>query len=159
MAAFDPKGSGNKAQIANDMATRVYITEPDRDISRAQSKAGQPVWTYYFSYVSPGDKARAQFGAPHTAEIKYAFSGPKQKFAPEDLALAKAVHAYWAAFIKSGNPDSAGGPAWPKFAPGETYMEFGAEGPVPHEHFLKAQLDWQEAEVKAGATASPTTPK
>jgi para-nitrobenzyl esterase len=158
MAAFDPKGTGNKAQIANDMATRVYITEPDRAISRAQSKAGQPVYTYYFSYVSPGDKARAQYGAPHTAEIKYAFAGPKQQFADVDLPLAKAVNAYWAAFIKSGNPDSAGGPAWPKFAPAETFMEFGADGPVPHDHFLKAQLDWQEAAVKAGATASPTAP-
>ena len=159
MAAFDPKGEGNKAQIANDMATRVYITEPDRAISRAQSKAGQPVYTYYFSYVSPSDRARAQFGAPHTAEIKYAFAGPKQKFAAEDLPLAKAVHAYWASFIKTGSPDSAGGPSWPRFAPAETFMEFGADGPKPHDHFLKAQLDWQEAAVKAGANASPTAPK
>ncbi|WP_372786661.1 carboxylesterase/lipase family protein [Phenylobacterium sp.] len=159
IAAFDPKGTGNKAQMANDMATRQYITEPDRAISRAQAKTGQPVYAYYFSYVSPGAKAQLPFGAPHTAEIKYAFAGPKQKFAPEDLALAKAVNAYWAAFIKSGNPDSAGGPAWPKFAPNETYMEFSADGPAPHEHFLKAQLDWQEAAVKAGGGASPTAPK
>ncbi len=159
MAAFDPAGGGNKAQIANDMATRVYITEPDRAISRAQSKAGVPVYTYYFSYVSPGAKAQLPFGAPHTAEIKYAFSGPKQQFADVDLPLAKAVNAYWAAFIKSGNPDSAGGPAWPKFAPNETYMEFSAAGPQPHDHFLKAQLDWQEEAVKAGASASPTAPK
>jgi len=159
MAAFDPKGEGDKLQIVNDMATRQYITEPDRAISRAQSKAGQPVYTYYFSYVSPGQKARAPYGAGHTAEIKYAFAGPKQTFAPEDLALAKAVHAYWASFVKTGSPDAAGGPAWPRFAPNETYMEFGAAGPVAHDHFLKAELDWQEAAVKAGASASPTAPK
>ncbi|THD51909.1 carboxylesterase family protein [Phenylobacterium sp.] len=159
MAAFDPKGTGNKAQMANDMATRQYITEPDRAISRIQSKTGQPVYAYYFSYVSPGAKAQLPFGAPHTAEIKFAFAGPKQQFADVDLPLAKAVNAYWAAFIKSGNPDSAGGPAWPKFAHNETYMEFSADGPQPHEHFLKAQLDWQEANVAAGAGASPTSPK
>jgi para-nitrobenzyl esterase len=159
MAAFDPSNAGNKAQIANDMATRVYITEPDRAISRDQSKAGVPVYTYYFSYVTPAAKAQLPFGAPHTAEIKYAFAGPKQQFAEVDLPLAKAVNAYWAAFIKTGNPDSAGGPAWPKFAPNETYMEFSAAGPQPHDHFLKAQLDWQEAAVKAGASASPTAPK
>ena len=158
MAAFDPKGEGNKAQIVNDMGTRQYITEPDRAVSRAQSKYA-PVWTYYFSYVSPTVKARSPFGAVHTAEIKFAFAGPKQQFAPEDLPLAKAVNAYWAAFIKSGDPDSAGGPRWPKFEPGETYMEFSAAGPAPHEHFLKAQLDWTEAQVKAGASASPTTPR
>ncbi len=158
MAAFDPAGAGNKVQMANDIVTRQYITEPDRAISRAQSKAGQPVYTYYFNYVPPNLKARAPYGAGHTFEIMFAFAGPKQRFAPEDLALAKSVNAYWAAFIKTGNPDSAGGPAWPKFAPGETFMEFSAAGPVPHEHFLKAQLDWQEAAVKAGASASPNAP-
>jgi para-nitrobenzyl esterase len=157
MAAFDPKGAGDKQQIANDMTTRQYITEPDRAISRAQSKAGQPVYTYYFSYVTPAARATPQGkgGAGHTAEIKFAFAGPKQTFADVDLPLAKAVNAYWAAFIKSGNPDSAGGPAWPKFANGETYMEFGADGPKPQDHFLKPQLDWQEGRVKAGAAASP----
>jgi para-nitrobenzyl esterase len=159
LAAFDPTGAGNKAQMANDMATRQYITEPDRAISRVQAKTGQPVYTYYFSYVSPGAKAQLPFGAPHTAEIKYAFAGPKQQFADVDLPLAKSVNAYWAAFIKTGNPDSAGGPAWPKFAPNETYMEFSADGAKSHEHFLKAQLDWQEANVKAGGGASPTAPK
>jgi len=156
MAAFDPKGEGNKAQIVNDMATRLYITEPDRAISRAQSKAGAPVYTYYFDYVQAALKARAAYGAGHTFEIKFAFAGPKQTFAAEDLPLAKAVNAYWAAFIKTGSPDSAGGPAWPKFAPNETYMTFTAAGPTPKDHFLKAQLDWQEAAVKAGANASPT---
>jgi para-nitrobenzyl esterase len=160
MAAFDPKGAGATMQVVNDIATRQYITEPDRNISRAQARTGQPVYTYYFSYVSPAAKAQLPFGAPHAAEIKYAFAGPKQKFAAEDLPVAKAVNAYWAAFIKSGNPDSAGGPAWPKFTPAtEAYMEFGAEGPVPHDHFLKAQLDWTEDTVKAGGSASPTAPK
>ena len=159
MAAFDPKGAGNRAQIVNDMATRQYVTEPDRAIGRAQAKVGAPVYAYYFAYVSPGARAQLPYGAPHTAEIKYAFAGPRQKFAAEDPPLAKAVNAYWAAFIKTGNPDSAGGPAWPRFAPNESFMEFGAEGPVPHDHFLKAQLDWQEAAVKAGGGASPTTPR
>jgi para-nitrobenzyl esterase len=159
MAAFDPKGAGNTLQIVNDMATRQYITEPDRAISRAQAKAGAPVYLYYFSYVTPAQRGTS-LGAGHTAEIKFAFAGPKQKFAAEDLPLAKAVNAYWAAFIKSGAPDSAGGPAWPRFTPAtEASMEFGVDGPVAREHHLKAQLDWQEEAVKAGAGASPTAPK
>jgi para-nitrobenzyl esterase len=148
MAAFDPEGKGNKLQIVNDMATRLYITEPDRHISRLQSKAGAPVYLYYFSYVTPSQRATS-LGATHTAEIKYAFAGPKQKFAPEDLPLAKAVNAYWAAFIKTGNPDSAGGPTWPRFTPAtESSMEFGADGPVVRQHHLAKQLDWTEAGLK-----------
>ena len=38
-------------------------------------------------------------------------------------------------------------------------LPFGADGPQPHDHFLKAQLDWQEARVKAGAGANPSAPK
>jgi len=109
--------------------------------------------------VSPGLKARAPYGAGHTFEIKFAFAGPKQQFAAEDLPLARSVNAYWASFIKSGNPDSAGGPAWPKFAPNETFMAFTAAGAAPHDRFLKAQLDWQEENVKAGGSASPTASK
>ena len=160
MAAFDPKRTGDKAQVANDIATRTYITEPDRAISRDQAKAGQPVYTYYFSYVTPAARTTPQgkWGAAHASEIKFAFAGPKQQFAEADLPVAKAMSSYWAAFIKTGNPGAAGGPAWPKFAPEETYMEFSADAPKAQPHFLKAQLDWQEANVKAGAIASPQGP-
>ena len=89
---------------------------PTGNISRLQSKAGQPVYLYYFSYVTPARNARRRCGAVHTAEIPFAFAGPKQKFAAEDQPLATSVNAYWAAFIKTGNPGAAGGPAWPKFA-------------------------------------------
>lgn len=144
LAAFDPEGKGNKLQIVNDMATRQYITEPDRNLSRLQSKAGQPVYLYYFSYVTPAKRA-SSLGAVHTAEIPYVFAGPKQKLAPEDRPLATAVNAYWAAFIKSGNPGAAGGPAWPKFtAAEESSMEFGADGPAVRQHHLAKQLDWTE---------------
>ena len=144
LAAFDAEGKDNKLQIVNDMATRQYITEPDRNISRLQSKAGQPVYLYYFSYVTPA-KRSSSLGAVHTAEIPYAFAGPRQKLTPEDQPLATAVNAYWAAFIKSGNPGAAGGPAWPKFtAATESSMEFGADGPAVREHHLAKQLDWTE---------------
>jgi para-nitrobenzyl esterase len=157
MAAFDPKGDDGKQRMANDMATRQYITEPDRAIARAHARAGQPVFTYYFSYVTPAARVTPQgkWGAGHASEIKYAFAGPKQQFAEADRPVAKAMSSYWEAFIKTGNPGAAGGPAWPRFTAGETYMEFAADGPKPQEHFLKAQLDWQEANIKAGQGATP----
>jgi para-nitrobenzyl esterase len=146
-AAFDPEGKGDKARMVNDLVTAQFITEPDRNLARIQTKAGQPVYLYYFSYVTPAQRA-ASMGAGHTAEIKYAFAGPKQKFAPEDLPLAKAVNAYWAAFAKKGTPDSAGGPAWPRYTLArEPSMEFGAEGPQVREKHLAARLDWIEQGV------------
>ena len=51
----------------------------------------------------------------------------------------------WAAFAKSGNPDSAGGVAWPKFdAAKEASIEFGSDGVKTHEHQFKARLDVAE---------------
>ncbi|HVI33350.1 carboxylesterase/lipase family protein [Phenylobacterium sp.] len=144
LAAFDPDNTGDRTRIVHRLSTAQLITEPDRNLARIHSKAGAPVWLYHFSYVTPAERATS-LGAAHTAEIKYVFGGPKQKFAPEDVPLSKAMNAYWAAFAKRGDPDSAGGPAWPRFAPPtEASVEFGADGVKVRERHLAAQLDWVE---------------
>lgn len=143
MKAFDPDGTGDKVRIVNDVSTVQSITEPDRHIARLHTKAGAPVHLYYFSYVPEGLKAKQPYGARHTDEIRFVFGQPAAKFAPEDAPLSKAMTAYWAAFARTGDPGSAGGPAWPKFdAAREAQIEFGAAGPKVHEHFLKA---WRDA--------------
>jgi para-nitrobenzyl esterase len=143
--AFDPQGSGDKARIVNDLSTTQQITEPDRMIARLHSRTA-PTWVYYFSYVPAAEKARKPYGAGHTDEIRFVFGKPKASFAAEDVPLSNAMNAYWAAFAKKGDPDSAGGVRWPKFtAAGEGQIEFGAEGPKAREHFLKAWRDVAEA--------------
>jgi para-nitrobenzyl esterase len=143
-AAYDPKGAGNKAQIVNDFATDTYITEPDRNLARLATKAGEPVWLYYFSFL-PEKTRGTSFGAPHTAEIRYVWGGAKQRFAPEEVPVSNAMNAYWAAFAKSGTPDSAGGVAWPKFdAAKESSIEFGVAGVQVREHQFKDRLDVAE---------------
>jgi len=36
-------------------------------------------------------------------------------FEPADRALAKLMSGYWVNFIKTGNPNGAGLPEWPKY--------------------------------------------
>lgn len=145
MAAFDPQGSGDKARIVNDLSTTQQITEPDRMIARLHTRNGAPTWIYYFSYVPAAERARKPYGAGHTDEIRFVFGKPKASFAAEDVALSNAMNAYWAAFAKKGDPDSAGGVAWPKFtAANEGQIEFGAEGPKARTHFLKPWRDVAE---------------
>ena len=68
--------------------------------------------------------------------------------AAEDVALSDAMNAYWTAFARTGNPGSAGGPAWPNFdLANEGQIEFGAEGPKVRDHFLKPWRDFVEASV------------
>ncbi|MGO9930506.1 MAG: carboxylesterase family protein, partial [Steroidobacteraceae bacterium] len=63
--------------------------------------------------------------------------------------VASAANRYWAQFAKTGDPDSAGGPKWPRFDMADEYvMEFPADGiPVVAQHFHKSRLDWVEASL------------
>lgn len=144
LALFDPKKTGNKLQIINDLVTAQRVTEPDRNLARQHVKLGAPVWTYYFSYVTPAQRPTS-LGAVHVAEIKYVFNGPGQNTIPEDWSTAQSMNAYWAAFAKYGDPSAAGGPLWARFEPKtEAFMEFGNDGSHLREQFQKAKLDYVE---------------
>lgn len=144
---FDPEGKGDKAKIVNDYVTVRSITEADRFIARLHARNGAPTWVYYFSHVPAAQKAAKPYGAGHTDEIRYVFGSPRAGWAPEDISLSNAMNAYWAAFAKKGDPDSAGGVMWPRFtAAKEGQIEFGSDGPKAREHFLKAWRDTVEAE-------------
>jgi len=148
LKVFDPQATGDKARAVNDLVTVQTISEPDRAIARLHAKNGSPAWTYYFSYVPAAEKARKPFGAGHTDEVRFVFGAPRAKFAPEDLPLSDAMNAYWTAFARKGDPGSAGGPAWPKFdLAKEGQIEFGADGPQPRAHFLKAWRDFVESSL------------
>jgi para-nitrobenzyl esterase len=146
LKVFDPQGSGDKARVINDFVTVQSITEPDRALARLHAKAGAPTWLYYFSYVPAAERARKPYGAAHTDEIRFVFGSPRARFAPEDLPLTDAMNAYWAAFAKRGDPDAAGGVAWPRFtAADEGQIELGAEGPQVRRRFLKEWRDLVES--------------
>jgi para-nitrobenzyl esterase len=143
-AAYDPQGTGDKLRMVNELVTDNFITEPDRNLARIEAKAGVPTWLYFFSFVPEKARAASQ-GAGHVTEVRFVFGGDKQKFLPEEAPLSKAMNAYWAAFAKSGNPDSAGGVAWPRFdAAHEASIEFGSDGVHAREHQFKARLDFAE---------------
>ena len=153
MAAFDPEGKGDKAQIVNDMVDRaVRSPSPTGRSPRLQAKAGQPVWTYYFSYVPAAEKARkpVRRGAHRRDPLRV--RRPRAEFAPEDLPLANAMNAYWAAFVEDGQAGLRRRPGLAEVRPPRTraYMEFGADGPQAREHFLKARLDWQRSGGEVG---------
>ena len=84
-------------------------------------------------------------GAPHGAEIIYAFAtGTKlagRFSSPEDQAMEALVHGCWVAFAKTGAPACRGQSAWPAYQPSsDTLMEFGLETGL-RQGFQKARRD------------------
>ena len=145
-------GNGDPAKAASMMWTETAIIEPDRYLARQEIKAGVKAWTYYFSYM-PASLRTVAPGTPHGGEIGYVFEtlpatamkrgGFEIPAANgEDHALAAHIHAYWVAFAKTGDPDSAGGPEWPAYTlANDAAIEFGADGVQVHDQFKKQQLD------------------
>jgi para-nitrobenzyl esterase len=144
-SAFGPAQPDGPHAVAR-LVTDELISEPDRALARVHSKV-EPTWVYHFSYTPMAQRATA-FGLPHGGEIGYVFDSPRGAgFDEQGASISKAANAYWVAFAKTGDPGSAGGPAWPKWdGTNESIMEFGPEG-APHvdQHFHKARLDWVEA--------------
>lgn len=85
-----------------------------------QSKyANSPVYVYNFNRKVPAEGDMKKYGAFHTAEVPYMLDNLKflnnRPFELADRELAKAMSGYWVNFIKSGNPNGAGLPEWPKY--------------------------------------------
>ncbi|HEY1425289.1 MAG TPA: carboxylesterase family protein [Caulobacteraceae bacterium] len=149
-------GGAPPAELARELMTDTMITEPDRFLARQMARQGLPAYVYHFTYVPAAARA-ASHGAPHGSEIGYVFENLPDRpirfgaFAipaatPADRQVARAMHAYWVAFAKRGDPGSAGGPAWPRFATGdERSIEFGADGVAVRRDFEKPRLDLIEA--------------
>lgn len=62
-------------------------------------------------------------GAYHTAELQYLFNGdffglPEAPLAPDQEKLSAAMIGYWTQFAATGDPNSAGEPAWPTYTSG-----------------------------------------
>jgi para-nitrobenzyl esterase len=143
LAAYDPDNTGNADRIMARFVTDVTISEPDRALARLHAQRA-PTYVYHFSYTPLAQRDTA-FGLAHGGELQYVFNTPRGggSFDEEGKKIAQAANRYWAEFAKSGNPGSAGGPAWPKFeAADEALLEFPAGGaPVVQQRFHTQRLD------------------
>jgi para-nitrobenzyl esterase len=96
------------------------------------SAARNPVYEYQFDHAIAGRPA-----TQHSAEVPYVFGnllpggflgGP---FTEADRKISDVLQTYWINFAKTGDPNGAGMPVWPKFDPAaRSYLEFTDNGPV-----------------------------
>lgn len=82
-------------------------------LAKALTASGTNVWVYRYKYQN-GKK----LGARHGDELYYIWGAEKILSANGDVAkkqLARSLHGTWAAFIKTGNPNTTDAPQWPKY--------------------------------------------
>jgi para-nitrobenzyl esterase len=127
------------------IGTRIFNWE-NWTWANMQRKAGRsPVYLYHFGHVPPkpplvgrgGDLAR-DLGAFHTGEIPYVFQTLAARDRPWhdfDRELSGLMARYWTNFAATGDPNGAGLPHWPRYAPAlPTTLIFDRGvrvGPVP----------------------------
>ncbi len=110
------------AQIAVIQGERVCIA---RRLDAAWSRF-VPVYVYQFndstapSYLQP---LSFRMGAYHSSELQYLFPlfhggrGTAHALNPAQTKLSEQMQAYWAQFMKGGDPNAAGSPSWVAYRP------------------------------------------
>jgi para-nitrobenzyl esterase len=137
-------------RYAGLLPSDVVFTEPSAKL--AALHAGRaPTFVYRFGITA--DAVEAQFGgAVHGTEGPYVFGtydaspfpiGPRQR------AQGRTVHAYWASFVRSGDPNGDDRPVWPRFA-GSQVMSFTNQGPKPGPDPAAARLEAVGAALDQG---------
>jgi len=156
VAAYDPAGGGDKGEIGVGLMSDGAMVEPARLVARLASAAGQPTWQYRFSYVASSLRANTK-GALHATEIPFVFETTRAKYGEattaDDEKLAAAANAYWTNFARSGDPNGAGVPAWPRYTEkDDRLLDFALSGPAAKADPWKARLDWIEKYASAPVT-------
>jgi para-nitrobenzyl esterase len=91
---------------------------------RAAGLLSQHVPTYQYEFNDPNapqlffPSVSFPTGAYHAAELPYLFDfklTAPPTLTPEQVALSRTMLRYWTQFAETGNPKSAGRPAWPRY--------------------------------------------
>jgi para-nitrobenzyl esterase len=152
LKVYNPKSEEDVEQVATDLASDRFLAFGTWKWADLQAKTGgSPVYRYYYARPRPAmrpemgnavaglaggivndpsaKKAPLAKGAVHSSEIEYALGNlPSNRvydWQAEDFKVSEIMQAYFANFIKTGNPNGLGLPIW-------TNVKSGRPAPVMH---------------------------
>ena len=150
---YDPQGDASLKVLKQVVYADRTIVEPTRHLAAAMTRAGQPAYYYRFSYVDEAYRDAVPgvihgLEMPFTYDIPVSFDGKgvvqlERKGA--DQEMVRTTSGYWANFVRTGDPNGAGLPDWPRYDPATgNVMDFANTGAAAGPDPLKARLDlWQ----------------
>ncbi|MDF0489320.1 carboxylesterase family protein [Sphingomonas sp. H39-1-10] len=104
--------------------------------AEARARAGAPAWVYQVDFASRTDPRR---GAFHTIDIPLVFgtlgaAGSQTGTGPDARAASAAMQGSFVAFARTGDPNHAGLPPWPRYdLAARSTMIFDATSRIEHD--------------------------
>jgi len=111
---YEAQGPIGDAELLRQVQTDFIFTAASQGLARFAAKAGQRVYAYNFGYVPEAQRGKVA-GAPHCADMAYLF-GDEPAPTAADRAIAQTMQDYLVDFLRTGDPNGQGLPAWPRFA-------------------------------------------
>lgn len=148
---IDPGGSAKGSY--NACVSAAWFAYSHYNWARLLTGQGVPVYTYYFTKDNGGT------GSNHAGELPYFFGKldrSSRNYDAGDFALSDTMRQYYLNFIRTGDPNGAGLPAWPEASQApDQVLELGAEIKVIPDPYLALYplLDARQEELSAERSA------